>query len=87
MFVQTSSIISSNIYRDNDKPLYRRGNKILIAICVWNFAAFFLAKIFYVWINKKRDGVWSTMTKEEKEIYLETTKDKGNKRLDFRFAH
>jgi len=27
------------------------------------------------------------MNKEEKEHYLTTTTDKGNKRLDFRFAH
>jgi len=27
------------------------------------------------------------MSKEEKEMYLLTTEGKGNKRLDFRFAH
>jgi hypothetical protein len=27
------------------------------------------------------------MTAEEKQHYLATTTDKGNKRLDFRFAH
>lgn len=27
------------------------------------------------------------MTLEQKEEYLSTTKDRGNKRLDFRFAH
>ncbi|KAJ8115564.1 hypothetical protein OPT61_g2816 [Boeremia exigua] len=87
MFVQASSIIGSNIYREDDKPLYRRGNKVLIAICVYNFALFIGAKIFYVLVNKNRDTVWNSMSKEDKETYLETTKDKGNKRLDFRFAH
>jgi hypothetical protein len=87
MCVQASNIISSNIYRDDDKPLYRRGNKVLIAICVWNFAIFIGAKIYYVGVNKKRESIWTSMSKEEKETYLETTKDRGNKRLDFRFAH
>lgn len=87
MTVQAGSIISQNIYREDDKPLYRRGNKVLIAICVYNFALFIGAKIFYMAVNKKREAVWSSMSLEDKETYLATTKDKGNKRLDFRFAH
>lgn len=87
MCVQAGSIISQNIYRDDDKPLYRRGNKVLIAICCWNYAVFIGAKLYYVWVNGKREKVWDSMSKEEKEAYLETTKEKGNKRLDFRFAH
>jgi hypothetical protein len=87
MTVQASSIISQNIYRDDDKPLYRRGNKVLIAICAYNFVIFIGAKLFYVQTNKKRERLWESMSTEEKETYLETTTDKGNKRLDFRFAH
>lgn len=87
MTVQASSIISQNIYRDDDKPLYRRGNKVLLAICAYNFVLFIGAKLYYVSVNKKRDNIWNSMSTEEKEVYLETTKDKGNKRLDFRFAH
>ena len=87
MTVQAGSIISQNIYREDDKPLYRRGNKVLIAICAYNFALFIGAKIFYMAVNKKREAVWSSMSLEDKETYLTTTKDKGNKRLDFRFAH
>lgn len=87
MCVQASSIVSANIYRNDDKPLYRRGNKVLIAICVYNFAVFIGAKIYYVRVNKKRDAIWNNMSKDEKEVYLETTTDRGNKRLDFRFAH
>ncbi|KAF1851990.1 MFS general substrate transporter [Cucurbitaria berberidis CBS 394.84] len=87
MCVQASSIISQNIYRNDDKPLYRRGNKILIAICAYNFALFIGAKLYYVSVNKKREGLWNSMSNDEKETYLETTQDKGNKRLDFRFAH
>lgn len=87
MCVQASSIISQNIYRDDDKPLYRRGNKVLLAICAYNFVLFVGAKVYYVNVNRKRDAVWEGMTREEKEMYLETTEDEGNRRLDFRFAH
>ena len=52
MSVQASSIISQNIYRDDDKPLYRRGNKVLIAICAYNFLLFIGAKIYYVKVNR-----------------------------------
>lgn len=86
MCVQASSIISSNIYRDDDKPLYRRGNKVLIAICAFNFTLFIGTKFFYAYINQRREKIWESMTKEERKSYLETTKDQGNKRLDFRFA-
>ncbi|KAF2771244.1 MFS general substrate transporter [Teratosphaeria nubilosa] len=87
MCVQTSSIVASEIYRADDAPMYRRGNKVLIGICVYNIFLFVGAKVFYVWTNSKRERLWNAMTKEERERYLETTKDKGNKRLDFRFAH
>lgn len=80
MCVQASNIISQNIYRDDDKPLYRRGNKVLISICCVNFALFVGAKLYYMWINKKRESIWGSMDKEEKERYLESTTDKGNKR-------
>ncbi|KAL9089386.1 MAG: hypothetical protein Q9165_005706 [Trypethelium subeluteriae] len=87
MFVQASSIIASNIYRDDDKPLYRRGNKVLIGICVFNIFLYIAANSFYVYVNKRRDAIWNAKTQKEKEDYLATTEDKGNKRLDFRFAH
>jgi sugar phosphate permease len=87
MFVQASNIIGSNIYRNDDKPMYRRGNKILIGICVYNIALFVFGKFFYVWRNKVRDRQWSSMTEAEQREYLATTTDEGNKMLTFRFAH
>lgn len=52
MCVQASNIIGSNIYRNNDKPLYRTGNKVLIALTVYNGALFVAAKFYYMWKNK-----------------------------------
>ncbi|KAI4864316.1 MFS general substrate transporter [Hypoxylon rubiginosum] len=87
MFVQVSGIIISNIYRADDKPEYRRGNKQLVAICVANIVIYALAKLYYIWRNKQRDRDWNAMTKEQQMHYLETTTDEGSKRKDFRFAH
>ena len=87
MAVQTSNIVSSQIYRNDDKPYYYRGNKVLLGIVAWNVLIFLGAKIYYVRKNASRDEIWSRMTREERVEYLRTTTDKGNKRLDFRFAH
>ncbi|MCJ1311352.1 hypothetical protein MMC25_005023 [Agyrium rufum] len=87
MAVQTSNIISSQIYRTDDAPLYRRGNKVLLGIAAYNALLFIGAKVYYVWKNNKRDSIWLAMSHEERLDYLATTKDRGNKRLDFRFAH
>ncbi|KAI0887485.1 MFS general substrate transporter [Annulohypoxylon maeteangense] len=87
MFVQSGNIIATNIYRDDDKPLYRRGNKILLGVTVFNIALFYLVKVFYIWRNRVRDRRWNAMSTEEQENYVLTTKDEGMRRLDFRFAH
>lgn len=87
MFVQSGNIIASNIYREDDSPLYRRGNKILLGVCCFNVVLFYLVKAFYVWRNKVRARRWDAMTAEEREDYLLNTKDEGQQRLDFRFVH
>ncbi|KIJ61406.1 hypothetical protein HYDPIDRAFT_96568 [Hydnomerulius pinastri MD-312] len=88
MFVQASSIVSAQIYVASDAPRYERGNKILIIICCVNLIVLYPGtKAYYVWRNRQRAKIWDTMTAEEKAHYLSTTKDVGNRRLDFRFAH
>ncbi|CAG9985038.1 unnamed protein product [Clonostachys byssicola] len=87
MICQASSVISTQIYRDDDKPYYRRGNKVLLALVGWNMVMTVFIKVYYMRRNKSREVIWNAMTQEEKENYLRTTKDEGNKRLDFRFAH
>lgn len=44
-------------------------------------------KVYYTRRNQARERSWNAMRLEEKDQYLRTTKDQGNKRLDFRFAH
>ncbi|KAK3498888.1 major facilitator superfamily domain-containing protein [Neurospora hispaniola] len=87
MFVQDGNIIYDNIYREDDKPLYKRGNKVLLAMVCLNIVLFYLTKAFYVWRNKAKEEKWKAMTSEEQRDYVLTTLDEGPKRLDFRFAH
>jgi hypothetical protein len=87
MFCQAAGIITSNTYRADDKPKYRRGNKQLVAIVSGNIIIYLLVGVYYLWVNKRRDKIWNSMTAEEKEDYAKSTKVEGNKRLDFRFAY
>ncbi|KAF4119913.1 Major Facilitator Superfamily [Geosmithia morbida] len=87
MAVQAGNIVGVNIYRDDDAPLYRRGNKVILSICCFNIVLLFAVKAFYIWRNKIRDERWNAMTKEEQEDYSLNTTDEGMKRLDFRFSH
>ncbi|MBE3049821.1 hypothetical protein IMZ48_46450 [Candidatus Bathyarchaeota archaeon] len=85
MTVQAGSVIGANIYRQDDAPLYRRGNSVLLGIVGWNLVLYAVGKTYYVWKNNSRQKEWGAMTSEEQLAYLEKNKDKGNKRLDFRF--
>ena len=87
MSVQLSSIISSQIYRDNDKPYYYTGNKALLAVVAYNIVVIIGMKLYYNWRNSSRDKIWASMSREERVQYLSTTKDEGNKRLNFRFGN
>jgi hypothetical protein len=57
-----------------------RGNRALIGIVCGNIVLFILTKIYFVQRNRKRDLRWNAMTAEQKDEYLRTTTDKGNKR-------
>ncbi|KAF2420212.1 MFS general substrate transporter [Tothia fuscella] len=87
MCVQVGSIISANIYRDDDKPLYKRGNRVLVGINVMVIFLFLFNKAYYVTKNKSRDKKWNAMSKEERINYTRNTTDTASGRLDFRFAH
>ena len=87
MSVQTGSICSSYIYREDDKPLYQRGNTTLLIINVISILVFLFTKAYYVQRNKQKERVWSSLTEEQRIQYVKTTRLQGSRRLDFRFAH
>ncbi|OAP65089.1 hypothetical protein AYL99_01061 [Fonsecaea erecta] len=70
----------------DDRPRYSRGNRVLVSLCALNVGIYVFAKVYYVLRNRQRDRIWNNMTDEQRAEYLATTTDKGNKRLDFRFA-
>lgn len=86
MSVQTSGIIASQIYREDDRPRYLRGNRALLALCCVNIFLYVFTKVYYTMRNRYRERKWNAMTDSQRARYLEVNKDKGNKRLDFRFA-
>lgn len=64
MGVQLSRVIYANIYREDDRPVYRRGNRVLIAICCMNVCIYLLGKGYYMWRNKTKAQQWDNMTKD-----------------------
>jgi hypothetical protein len=86
MLVQAHGIISANVYREDDAPMYRRGNRALIFVAVLNIGIYVGAKVYYERRNHARERIWNAMNPEQQKRYLETTTDEGNKRLDFRFV-
>lgn len=86
MAVQLSVIISSNVYRDDDKPEYRRGNRVLVAITCLNIVLYAATKAYYVWRNRSKAKRWDAMSEEERLRYLNGATDLGNRRLDYRFV-
>ncbi|KAI1082149.1 allantoate permease [Whalleya microplaca] len=87
MSVQTGGVYSAYIYRDDDKPTYRRGNTVLLFINLLSILVFLLTKLYYVWRNKQKEREWNTLTEEQQVEYRRTTRLQGSRRLDFRFAH
>jgi len=87
MTAQMGAIVSANIYRNDDRPLYKRGNASLVGIASLTILVYIFTFFFYRHLNKRRDQVWDAWTPEERKNYLDTTKDKGNARMDFRFVY
>ncbi|WRT70423.1 uncharacterized protein IL334_007421 [Kwoniella shivajii] len=86
--VQLSAIIGANLYQASDKPRYKHANSAIVAIICFNLIVLYPStRWYYKSRNAKREAIWGSMSSEEKSKYLETTPDKGNKRLDFRFAY
>ncbi|KAA8914584.1 hypothetical protein TRICI_002872 [Trichomonascus ciferrii] len=85
--VQLSNIVYSQIYREDDKPQYRRGNKILLAFVCLNIVVYAGTYVYYWNLNRKKDRIWNQMSSEEQFDYIQNTKDIGSRRLDFRYAY
>ncbi|ROW13863.1 hypothetical protein VPNG_03658 [Cytospora leucostoma] len=87
MCVQAGDIASSYIYREDDAPLYHRGNQTLFIINIVVIVLFLATKVYYIFRNKQKERIWNAMTEDERKHYITHTKLQGSRRLDFRFAH
>ena len=86
MAVQLATILGTTVYRDDDRPDYRRGNRALVGIVCFNVALYVGTKGYYAWRNRSRARRWDALAEQEKLTYLDTTADEGNRKLDFRFV-
>lgn len=64
MCVQLGNIISANIYRADDAPLYHRGNTTLMIINFLVIGLFIATKIYYISRNRWKARKWNAMTEE-----------------------
>ncbi|ORY03346.1 MFS general substrate transporter [Basidiobolus meristosporus CBS 931.73] len=87
MSVNINGLVSSQIYRDDDKPRFHRGNWVLIGLAVLAILLFIAQRYHYIYLNRQRERKWNSMSQEERNNYLLNTKDVGNDRLDFRFTY
>lgn len=85
--IQLAGIVGNNVYRSDDAPYYFRGNRALVGITCMNIVLFVLCKFYYISRNRYKRGKWNSMSDSEKEQYLATHRDAGNKRLDYLFEH
>ncbi|ANZ76448.1 BA75_04189T0 [Komagataella pastoris] len=85
--VQLSNIAGAYIYREDDKPLYKRGNRQLIGISLGVVALYVVSKTYYILRNKWKTQQWERLNEEEKVAYLDRAEKQnlGSKRLDFLF--
>lgn len=70
----------TQVYRNQDKPLYRTGNAVLLALVAYNIILIISAKLYYRSRNARREKIWGRMSEGDRAYYLETTTDQGNKR-------
>ncbi|EGW30957.1 uncharacterized protein SPAPADRAFT_72847 [Spathaspora passalidarum NRRL Y-27907] len=87
MFVQLGGVVGNNIYRQDDLPLYHRGNMQIFFITIGTIGVLLLTKLYYIWRNKSKAKIWNAMSEEEQVTYRHTTNDEGARRLDFFFVH
>jgi hypothetical protein len=58
------NVVANFIYRADDAPLYRRGNRDLVIVNVLVILFFLFTKAYYVLRNKYRDKKWNSMTQD-----------------------
>lgn len=82
-----TSVVSTNINREVDRPAYHYGNRVLLGITVANMVLVVIVKAYYTLRNKQRQRKWNAMSEEEQSRYLGAHQhNAGAGRLDFQFV-
>jgi len=76
------------IYRDNDKPYYYTGNKVLVSICAASVVVILTHREVLRYINRKKKKAWENLSEVEQRDYDRVQAPKrGNKSLTFAFSY
>ncbi len=77
-----NGVVSSNIYRTQDKPRFKLGHGVVLAyLALWLFIGSIVTRFLLVWENKKRRSGARDVWMEGKSDY--EVRDMGDKRPDF----
>ncbi|KAK9321295.1 major facilitator superfamily domain-containing protein [Lipomyces orientalis] len=82
--VQCGNILAANVYRESDAPYYHRGNGILIGLNVLSMIIILAIRQYYVVENRRRDKLWEQLGQDEKDEYVKSSHDLGNRQLSFK---
>ncbi|QRW18050.1 major facilitator superfamily transporter [Rhizoctonia solani] len=69
VIVQIGSVISSQLYRKDDAPLYYRANKILFSLCIASAAVVLLQRWWLRRLNAAKERAWNKLTQEQQIEY------------------
>ncbi|THY64119.1 putative MFS transporter [Aureobasidium pullulans] len=87
-FHEIGSIAAAQIYRDDDKPYYYTGNKVLISICAVSIVGLLIHREVLKHINRKKQRAWESLSEVEQREYSKNQEHSiGNKSLTFRFSY
>ncbi|TIA07710.1 putative MFS transporter [Aureobasidium pullulans] len=87
-FHEIGSIAAAQIYRDDDKPYYYTGNKVLISICAVSIVGLLIHREVLKHINRKKQRAWESLSEVEQREYSKLQEHSiGNKSLAFRFCY
>ncbi|THZ47814.1 putative MFS transporter [Aureobasidium pullulans] len=87
-FHEIGSIAAAQIYRDDDKPYYYTGNKVLISICAVSIVGLLIHREVLKHINRKKQRAWESLSEVEQREYSKNQEHSiGNKSLTFRFCY
>ncbi|QRW04072.1 major facilitator superfamily transporter [Ceratobasidium sp. AG-Ba] len=79
VIVQMGSVVSSQLYRADDAPLYYRANKILFSICIGSATLVAIQRWWLRRLNNAKARAWDNLTQEQQ---IEYQADEASRELE-----